>query len=76
MSRKLDWADKEARILAIALGIGSENETAKALLAVTLRLAYQRGGNDELNRANKFAESQADMDVRVFGPPRNKPVES
>lgn len=78
MSRKLDWADKEARILAIALRLNSDATTERALIAATLRLAYQRGVGDELDRLEARFKTPTAIEptIDLFGKPRNKPEET
>lgn len=51
MSRKLDWADQEARKLAKALSLRDE-PTAVALIAATLRLAHSRGVSEGIDRVD------------------------
>ena len=55
MSRKLDWADKEARRMAVALDI--TNETAIALLAAELRLARQLGISEGIDKADAAVDA-------------------
>lgn len=58
MSRKMDWADKEARKLADALGLDGDDTTGRALLAASLRLAYMHGlGTVDLNAKQEKADA-------------------
>ena len=50
MSRKMDWADKEAKKLADGLGINRDDKSARALITVTMRLAFEKGASDGIER--------------------------
>lgn len=56
MSRKMDWADKEARTLADALGIKGDDRSSRALILVTLKLTFEKGVSAGIDRAHAIVD--------------------